>query len=323
MRRILLALAVAACAVALAQVDLRGEIELATDAAASGARRAQAGWTIAARLAVDVDLAPASVHLVLDPSVRFGATVAGEPGLTEAFALATLRDADVSVGLERLPLETARLSVPYGVESVDRRGIRRGVWGARADYYQDGRRWRAAVFLDPRSERLAPLVGVRANFGSFELEARALFPGELVVGLGGSGLVGDLVVYGEAWLLTDPWEARAALGVTGSLRDGGWTIEGGYLAPAGGLHVADLAGVPPPVPRPALNAQLAWALDAFGDRSLTLGAGAAFDPDAVRTRLSAGYGASADDRAVNVSLVAALGPEPAALNLNLSVRHFF
>ena len=83
MRRILLALAVAACAVALAQVDLRGEIEVATDAAASGARRAQAGWTIAAHLAVDVDLAPASVHLVLDPSVRFGATVAAEPGLTE------------------------------------------------------------------------------------------------------------------------------------------------------------------------------------------------------------------------------------------------
>lgn len=328
MRRILPALVLAVCSAALAQVDVRGDVAVSADARVTDAAPAAVGWTLAAHLDATYDADGISLRIVLDPSVRMATTVTWEPGLTEAFALSTIGATDVSAGIERLPLETARLNVPFGVEPVDAHGVRRGVPGLRVEHYRGDWRWRMAVFHDPRSDRATPLISARRTFEGFDLEAHALYPGEAVFGVGGTGVVGRLVVYGEAWLSSDPLEARAVLGATGTWSDGGWTVEAGYLPPGGGLVL--VAGDPPtplpsPTSRPTVTGRWAWALDAYGDRSVALTAGADFDADteAVNGRVNAVYTATQGDDVVTVNVGGAVGPGDRSIDMGMSVRTFF
>ena len=213
---------------ACAQLNTRGELEFAADAGALIGNPPQAeqfGWTIAAHLEADYELNPLTFYLELDPSLRFSEEVRGEPGLTELYAATSSGAIELSAGRERLALEYARVTLPYMVEETNNRGVRLGVPGVRAIWYPENYRVRGAVFY---RDTVIPLVNVRRTFGTFELEATALYQDRFVAGLGGSGSLGDLVVYGEGWLLTDPVKARGALGVTGYLRDRLWTIEGAY-----------------------------------------------------------------------------------------------
>lgn len=332
MRRLLAAIVLAttllaSSGLAHAQFAVRGEVALATDLAWRAATPVEGAWTVAGHLAMTYDADAVSLEVVLDPSVRIGPTVAWTPGLTEAFAFASVGDADLSLGTRRQALETARLNVPFGVEAVDANGVRRGVLGARADVFLGAWRLRGAVFLDPRTGRLTPLVGARRSFGRFDVELHALHPSALVVGIGGSGLLHDLVVYAEAWWLTETREARAALGVSGSLPDGAWTLEAAYVPAAGGLAFeTDVpAGTPGARPRPSLDGQATWALDAQGERSVSLAGGVAVgpEPDAWSTRVDATYMVAKADRVTTAHVRGTFGDTGATVMLGVGVRGFF
>ena len=228
---------------AMAQLTYRGEVTFATDAVLSQAFPAQVGWALAGHLDAAYQHDPVTLRLVLDPSLRFAPEGTAELGLTELYARVPLDSLDLSAGLERLPLEYARLSVPYSLETISGTGVRRGVPGVRVVWFPEDWRVRAGVLVV--NERITPLVSVKRSFGDFELEAHALYPGQAVLGLGGSGLLGDVVLYGEAWLLSAPFSARGVLGVTGFAGDSLWTVEGVYApSPAS------------PTPHPQLLGQL-------------------------------------------------------------------
>jgi hypothetical protein len=326
--RILVALLVASCGAALAQVDVRGDVVVSTDALMTETVSAAIHWTLAAHVDAAYDVDGVSLRVVLDPSVRVAPTVTWELGLTEAFALTTIGATDVSAGIERLPLETARLGVPFGVEAVDVRGVRFGVPGVRIEHYRGDWRWRGALLHDPRSDRIAPLFSARATFEGFDVEAHVLFPRAAVFGLGGTGVIGRLVVYGEVWVLSDPLEARAVLGAAGTWSDGGWTVEAGYLPPGGGL-VLRMGDPPTPLPtpasRPTVNGQWAWTLDPYGDRSVALSAGADLDldTDSLNARAQAVYTAIRGDDMVTLSMGGAAGSGGASASLGMSIRTFF
>ncbi|WP_297859687.1 hypothetical protein [Meiothermus sp.] len=185
-------------------------------------------WSLGAHLEARYDLSPLRFQLVLDPGVRFSTAVTTDAGLTELYMLYREGELDVSAGLERLPLEVARLALPYSLETVGSLGSRQGRWGVRLGWNPEATRLRLAVLEE--AGRLVPVLSLRREFGGLELEAYALYPARPVLGLGGSGTVAGLVVYGEGWLLLDPPEARYALGLSGSLGEGWWALEGGYAS---------------------------------------------------------------------------------------------
>lgn len=324
----------------LAQPYYRGEIEFTADSSLSAAFPAQTGLMLVGHLEAGYDLelkdlSPVSFNLVLDPNVRVGPAVNAEPGLTELYAATTYGDFDLSVGTERLPLETARLSVPYSVETVGVRGVRHGLPGIRGVFY--GGDWRvrgAAFYSDTRRdflENVTPLVSVRRTFDRFDLEVHALYQNGLVAGLGGSGLVSDVVVYGEVWLLTDPeftnLSGRGALGLNGTLERGTWTLEAAYLTPGetslkddDDLDPAQLS--PAVKPRPAVLGQVALPLGDEGAMSLSLTGNAFFDADAVRSGIGASYTLLADAE-LTLGAAARFGPEPSVVTLSFSTKAFF
>ncbi len=347
MKRVLSVFAAAVLTpLALAQPYYRGEVEFAIDST-FGAAPAQNGLTLAGRLEAEYDLdfsnldfndldlggfSPVAFNLMLDSSVRVGQAVTTDPGLTELYAATTYGDLDFSTGVERLPLETARLSVPYSVETVGVRGVRRGVPGVRAVLYRDDWRFRGAVFYRDVAgqdfvKKVAPLLSVRHAFDGFDLEAHVLYQNGLVTGLGGSGLVGSVVIYGEAWLLTDPLEGRGALGLNGNLLNGTWTLEAAYLTP-GETSLKDDDNVSPAQlssavdPRPGVLGQVTLPLGDEGDTNLSLNIDAFFDPDAVRSGVSANYTLLADAE-LTLGAGARFGPEPTVGVVNVSIKTFF
>jgi hypothetical protein len=193
-------------------------------------------------------LPPVTFTLRLDPSLSApaGATVPIlEPGLSEAYALLREGPIDVSAGLRRLTLETARLTVPFQVDPVAADGTRRGLLSARVAAYTGLVRVRAAALLD--QGRLGGALSVRLDLTSAQLEAHALYLEAPVFGVSASGTVSQTVVYGEAWLLAAPWRGRGALGVSGYLGSALWTLEAAFAPPP---------GAPTAVPLPQLAAQL-------------------------------------------------------------------
>ena len=237
MKALLLLLPFLAATLAFAQLSYRGEIEAAGDFSFASANRTLnevVGLSLRGHLEADYAIDPLDFRLVLDPAVLV--TSAGmdsafvDPGLTEAFALYRLDNIDFSAGLERLPLETARLSVPFRLEPVNRLGQPLGLLGVRANVYLEDWRVRPALLYRTQDDHLGGVVSVRREFASFDLEAHLLYLNGFTVGLGGSGLVGDIVVYGEAWLLTNPWDGRGALGASGFVGDLLWTLEAAYAA---------------------------------------------------------------------------------------------
>ncbi len=228
-----------ATSLSFAQLSYRGEIEVAGDlsfASTNQVLNELVGLSLRGHLEADYTLEPLDFRLVLDPAVRV--TSAGidsafiDPGLTEAFALYRLNNIDFSAGLERLPFQTARLSVPFRLEPVNRLGQPLGLLGVRANVYLEDWRVRPALLYRTQDDRLGGVLSVRREFDAFDLEAHVLYLDGFAAGLGGSGLVGNVVVYGEAWLLADPWDLRGALGASGFAGDLLWTAELAYAADA-------------------------------------------------------------------------------------------
>ena len=297
---------------ASAQLNYRGEFEVAEDATVIFNAPEQVGWTVAAHLEADYRLDPVTFNLELDPSLRFSDEVTAEPGLTELYAQTSFGDVEISAGRERLALEYARATLPFTVEEINDRGVRLGVPGVRATWFPENYRVRGALFY---RDALVPLVNVRRTFGEFEFEATALYQDRFVAGLGGSGSVGDLVVYGEGWLLTDPVNARGALGVTGYLGDRLWTLEGAYaplepdaLAPDLGPTAVRVAG------------QITLLQDA--DSSLDLDARVGFPDTGVEVIPTLNYTALGDQE-LTASLGGRFSEAATILTFNLSVRAFF
>lgn len=249
MKALFFSLSLLTTSLSLAQLDYRGELEFTADVATavgSPEPSERVGWLLAAHLEADYPFGPLVFNLELDPYIRISEEATGELGLTEAYLATQQDEVSLRIGRERLPLEYARLTLPYTVEPINPRGVRLGVPGVQAVWYPEDYRVRGAVFY---RDTLIPLLSVRRSFGSFELEATALYQDRFIAGLGGSGAVGNLVVYGEGWLLTRPVEARGAFGVTGSIRNRLWILEAAYaplepdaLAPDPGPAASRVAG---------------------------------------------------------------------------------
>jgi len=173
--------------------------------------------------------------------------------VTEAYAAFRFPAADLWVGRFPLPLETARLTLPFTMTPYDEAGRRPGSDGVRADvYFPSGRLHLAAV---RQRDRWTPLIGWRQQLAGWEATAYVLSRGEgLAVGAGASGLVGSTVVYGEAWRLPGEDGLRGTVGATWYWREMLWTAE---LARAG----FPSAGAPGSGATPMLQAafQLAYA----------------------------------------------------------------
>lgn len=199
-------------------------------------------------------------------------------------------------------------------------------------YYLDDWRVRGAVFYQDALDTVTPLVSARRSFGDFELEAHALYSQEIVIGLGGSGLVAELVLYGEAWLLTDPLDGRGAVGLSGYLDAGSWTLEAAYLSPGEASLKDDPDAEPqrlsaaqadPSGTRPAVLGQLAWPLGDAGDSSVSFFGSTFFDPDAVRAQASAMYSLTTNDREMSLTAAGRTALLPFVLTFNLGVKQFF
>lgn len=299
-------LAVLAAAVLLAALTAgparaaitRLELEVGTIATVAAGGDPVLQWKAAAHVDARFALGSAVLLLTLDPGILAGAAVESSTGLTEAYLQYRRLPFDFRLGVERVPLETARLTLPFSIEPVDVLGNRLGRLGARLLWYPDpSTRMRLALVED--AGRLFPAVSLRREFASFEVEAHALSPttGRMAYGAGISGLVGDLVVYGELWRLSSPDESRYAVGVSGSIAGGIWTIEGGYGAA--------LPGAPP---RLQLAGQIAYRLT----EELTItGTSRIFsDPDALRGQGVLQLSRAAGNIEYSLSFAALLGPEP-------------
>ena len=221
----------------LGQLSYKGEVEVAMIPSVVSANETSAGifgLSLRGHLEADYELELLDFRLVLDPAVNLSDSdpenALVQYGLTELFARYDVNDIELSAGLERLPLETARLSAPFRLEPVGDLGQPLGLLGARATLFSGDWRIRSAALYRVQDEQLGAVVSVRREFSSFDLEAHVLYLDGFAAGLGGSGLLGEIVVYGEGWLLSDPWDARGALGLSGYWGDLLWTAEAAYAA---------------------------------------------------------------------------------------------
>ncbi|MEJ2357080.1 MAG: hypothetical protein P8Y13_03225 [Deinococcales bacterium] len=278
-------LALAAAGTALAQVRVRVEIPYGASvgvASYGGASAGEATFVTGLHVDAEADLDPVRLTVRLDPSLTATdpasvlppnplaqSSPSWEAGLTEAYALLREGPVDLSAGLERLPLETARLTVPYQLDRTAKDGQRQGVWGARASLYLTPVRLRGA-FLE-RDGSLGGALSLRADLTSAQLEANAVYLDGLALGAGASGTLGDTVLYGEAWLLSDPWRGRGAVGASGYLSDALWTLEAAFAPPL---------ALPEAAAAPQLAGQVNVPLQ--GDNSLELYAGLSL-PESVLT----------------------------------------
>ena len=314
MKPLLILFACLATSLSFAQFGYRGELILGADTTVIPGLTESVGWTLAAHLEADYELEPLTFNLQLDPSLRISVPVTAEPGLTEAYVAAPVGDIELSAGVERLPLEYARLTLPFSVERVDRRGVRLGVPGVRTVLYVDPYRVRGALFYE---DVLTPLVSVRRSFGEFELEATALYRDGFVAGVGGSGAVGDLVVYGEGWFLTNTANVRGAFGVTGFLGSRLWTVEAAY-APFITEAFERGEDLLPAAPR--LAGRIAFFRDE--DSSLKLDARVDFPDTGVQVVPTLSYTALGDQE-LSAVLGARFGETPTAVSLSVGARSFF
>jgi hypothetical protein len=324
--------------VAHGQLSTQGEVGVAVGSSFVEGVRADPSWTLAGHLEARYVLsAPleTTFTLVLDPSVRVGREVTFGGGLTEAYALVRRGEVDVSAGVERLPLETARLSVPFSVETRGARGLPEGVLGVRAAWYPDllsaSWRVRGALLYTHRDtlaqdtlmwdtltwNALTPLVSVRGSFEGIDLEATALYTqalgvGSFITGLGGSALVGDTILYGEAWVLTNPTEARGALGASGYLGERLWTLEAAYAA------------LPPSTaPAPQLAGQLTLLHDEVGEVRALTGTARLLFAGAPEVQPALTYSAISGDEELVLSAGGSWNEGGRALNVSVGVRRFF
>lgn len=248
---LLLAAGVAAQRSLGGSVDLWGSVGLEVDHRRLDDVSSQTAATLAAHLEGHLARGPWQVALTAEPRLPLaGAGTPVEPfslGLIEGYLAFRAPLGDLQVGRILLPLETARLTQPYTITPRDEHGRRPGVDGARADLYLADDRLQLA--LVQRGDGWAPVAGWRRAFSGWELTAHGVLEaGRLVAGLGGSGLVGSVVVYGEGWVVPGEARPRAAVGATGYAGDLLWTGE-----------VARAPFLPDQPPEPLAALQLAYA----------------------------------------------------------------
>jgi hypothetical protein len=243
----------------LAQVSYRGDISLGETTTyttlevdlpnGETTRVNAAGFQVAlnSHFEADLTIEDLGLFLVLDPSVTVNdkSELEAEIGLTELYGRYEVGDFNFSVGLERLPLEAARLSIPFSlgetssedVSAADPKGLQSGLLSARALWYPGDYRFRVASFYKADDEQFGVALSAKRFFGEFELEVTGIYDNHFTFGLNGSGLFGDVVVYGETWLLLNTPVAggtettfRGLLGATGYLGDNLWILEVGYFS---------------------------------------------------------------------------------------------
>jgi len=242
--------------------------------------------------------------LLAPPAAGTAGTAAaalGDPGFLEAAALLRTGPVDVRLGLLRLPLETARLSLPYQLDGVTEVGQRHGWPGAEATVYLERVRLRARGWW--RDSHAAGAFSARLDLTSLQLEAHLVRDGRWGAGVGASGLLGDTVLYGEAWLIGDPWRGRGAVGASGYLGEALWTVEAAWAPPY---------GVPGAAAYPQLLAQADLPLP-NANGSLQALAGAGWAPSTLRPGSRSWVGQAA--------LTWAVGDPAVQLEVGPSVRH--
>ncbi len=302
------------------QITIRTELELATFGIFQPGSSPTVLGIGVARLDLRLAFDSSALVLRLDPGVLAGPIAQSTWGLTEAYLEWRRPQLDIRAGVERLPLETARLAAPFVIEPIDAIGTRQGILGARLDWYPDHQtRLRLAVL--EHDGRLHPAVSLRRALGSFEVEAHALGfgSGRTALGLGTSGLVGGLVAYGEFWALTAPAETRYAVGISGSIPDGLWTAEVSYGQElAGPLARLRFAEAP-------LRLQLAGQIMRRLREDLTLTATARVfsDDEPYRAQTAVEIARTVGDTTYSLALIALLGPQPPVGVITTSVRLAF
>jgi len=227
-------------------------------------------------------------------------------GLQEALLHVRLRDLDLTAGLERWPLGELRLAPAVALDARMEGGEPRGLLGARATVFLHPWRVRSGVAA-PTGDDLLPdrwggAASVRLDVGAATVEAHAFATERPGMGLTASGTVGAYVLFGEAWLLADPWDGRGGVGASGYAGDLLWTVEGTWAPEDGALGRSA---------RPALRAN--GSVPVGRDGSLEIGVGAAW-PRAAGTT---------SDRAVVLDGSAAwtIDRPDATLTVRPAVRH--
>jgi hypothetical protein len=322
-----------AAALAAAQPSLTGEVGIR-----SGPSATLVGDTLTpsvplqlfAHLDAEWSFKPVTLRLALDPSVALPGPTPTEPhvdlGLTEAYAHYRGADLDVSIGIERLALSGSRLSEPLSLEPRSGQGQPQGLLGARAALFLDGVRIRPAALYHDGS--FGGALSVRFDLSGAEFEAHALYLDGAALGVTGSGLVGNLVLYGEAWLLADATldlgtlGGRGSLGVSGFWGDALWTIEGAF-APAPGQG-NDLSA--PAFPQ--LAAQIALPIGEAGALDAAVGVGlpgSLVNPgeSALATTAAVSYSVTEFDHRFSVGPTVVLSELGSSFGVTVTVVGFF
>jgi hypothetical protein len=325
------------CSLSWAQFDYRGDVSLGGTTTYANAeidlpngqttRVNNAGFQVALKAHLEGDLTfdDLGFYLVLDPSTTVDdkSKVEGKIGLTEVYGRYQVGDFDISAGFERLPLETARLSVPFSLSEVSGdvsadspKGSLAGLWGARVLWYPDDYRFRLASFYRTDDEQFSVALSAKRFFGDFELEATAIYDTHFTFGLNGSGLIGDVVVYGETWLLlntpvTNGTETtfRGLLGATGYLGDSLWTLEAGYFPSFGATSSY-----------PQLLAQ--WQLPK-DNTTWSLGGGAGLQNEKVVGLVAASIGVSEDNITTTFNLNSQLSADVILISTGFELKGAF
>lgn len=324
--------------ISFAQFNYRGDVSLGGTTTYANAeidlpngqvtRVNNAGFQVALKAHLEGDLTfdDLGFYLVLDPNVTVNdkSELEGEIGLTELYGRYEMGEFDFSVGLERLPLETARLSVPFSLSEVKSenvsadspKGSLAGIWGARVLWYPGDYRFRLASFYRTDDEQVGVAFSAKRFFGEFELEATAIYDNHFTFGLNGSGLIGDVVVYGETWVLlntpvTNGTETtfRGLLGATGYLGDSLWTLEAGYFPSFGSTSSY-----------PQVLAQ--WQLPQ-DNTTWSLGGGAGLQNEQVVGLLAASIGVSEDNITTTFNLNSQISADVISISTGFELKGAF
>ncbi|HEY8425770.1 MAG TPA: hypothetical protein VIK73_07135 [Limnochordales bacterium] len=291
-----------------------GEVGLAATVSSHSPHR----LVLDSRVEVAGGSGPVGWHLAAAPTLPVTVSKGGEAQVgdvdwaVEEATLSWQRGAwTTSVGRERLPLEAARLLLPFAIEPVSPSGLRLGVWGARVAWAEGLTRLRLAVVEDVRQEgRATPVVSVRRQGASMEVEGHVAWideDGSPATGVTASGLLGDLVVYGELWHAPG-W--RYVVGVSGFWGEALWTVEAGRAALLPGQGVRRVAA-----------AQLSWQQGP--DVAWTLGSRVSFDDDAVRGQLDVERATLAARHDWRLFASVRVGPDEPSWALGAACRYYW